>query len=69
MEEKLYEARPIVYLILAVCAFVSAKGSILILSSGGLLAVAGIWTWRMRHNYRMYYRQLANHQARNRNHF
>jgi hypothetical protein len=57
MEEKLYESRPFVYLVLAFYALVVSRSSLMMVASGLLLLLAGTWVWRSRYNYRLYYRK------------
>jgi hypothetical protein len=57
MEEKIYEARPFFYLVLAFYALAISRNSPVMVVSGLLLLLAGVWVWRLRHNYRLYYRE------------
>lgn len=59
MEEKLYEAKPYIYLALSFYALVISHSSLLMIVSGGLLFGTGIWVFRMRQQYRHYYREMA----------
>jgi hypothetical protein len=47
----LYEALPYLYLVASVAAILSLN-SFFALVSGCLFAVAGVWVWRLRRQYR-----------------
>ncbi len=66
MEEKIYEARPYIYLGLSFYAIVVSHSSALMVFSGALLFMTGAWVVKMRSEYRYYYRQLAKLQSEQR---